>query len=119
MCEPMMSEPDGLGPLEMGIAWQHGIDVLAGAFEQDTAKGEQTTLSRERDVAEKERQVGGDLIISGAAGVELAGDGTEVRPQPGLDVHVDVFERWIEGKAALLDLARNLIEPCHERVGLI
>ena len=108
--EPVVREADGLGPLQMGVAGEHRLDVLSRPLEQDTPQLEQPALGRERDVAQKQREVGRDLVVPGPAGVELAGDGTQVGAQPGLDVHVDVFEGWIEGEAAVLDLARDPLE---------
>ena len=56
-------------------------------------------------VADPEPQVGRDLVVAAAAGVELAADIAEAVDQRPLDVHVDVFQLLAELELAGGDLA--------------
>ena len=56
-------------------------------------------------VADPEPQVGRNLVVAAAAGVELAADVADPLDQRPLDVHVDVFQLLAELEAAGGDLA--------------
>ena len=59
------------------------------------------------DVAQIEPLVERDLIVAGAARVELAAHRPRQLDEPALDVHVDVFELPPEREAAALDLGAD------------
>ncbi len=119
MGEPVVGEADGLGALEVGVAGEDRVDVLPGALEQDGAQRCEAALGREAGVPEKEGEVGRDLVVAGAAGVELArGLGPDEGPQPGLDVHVDVFEGRVEGEASAFDLGFDEVESAQQLAGI-
>ena len=56
-------------------------------------------------VADPEPQVGRDLVVAAAAGVELAADVADAVDERPLDVHVDVFQLLAELEAAGGDFA--------------
>ena len=64
-------------------------------------------------VADPQPQVGRDLVVAAAGGVQLAADVAEPVDQRPLDVHVDVFQLDVELEASLLnflaDLAQRLL----------
>ena len=47
-------------------------------------------------IADEQLQIGGDLVVAAAAGVQLAADVAQPLDQGRLDVHVDVFELGAE-----------------------
>ena len=55
-------------------------------------------------VADIETEIGRDLVVARARGVQPAGGGADQLGQPALDIHMDVFERALEVEAALADL---------------
>ena len=61
-------------------------------------------------VADPEPQVGGDLVVAAAAGVELAADVADAVDERPLDVHVDVFELVAEREVAGGDFLMDLLQ---------
>ena len=55
-------------------------------------------------VAHPQAEVGGDLVVAAACGVQAAAGLADAIGEAGLDVHVNVFERGVEREAAGLDL---------------
>ena len=51
--------------------------------------------------------------------MEAAGGRADQRGEPGLDVHVDVFERAVEGEAAGLDLGLHPLQAVRDRVRVL
>ena len=60
-------------------------------------------------VADPEPQVGRDLVVAAAAGVELAADVADAVDQRPLDVHVDVFQVLAEVEPAGGDFLADLL----------
>lgn len=56
------------------------------------------------DVTDIETEVGRDLVVARARGMQAAGGGTDQLGQAALDVHMDIFERALEREVALADL---------------
>ena len=57
------------------------------------------------------RHVGGDLVVAGAAGVELAGQRPDLLAEQPLDRHVDVLVGALEGKPCSDMRARTRSRP--------
>ena len=57
------------------------------------------------------RNVGGDLVVARAAGVELAGQRPDLLAEQALDRHVDVLVGLLEFEAALADPGPDPVEP--------
>ena len=70
-------------------------------------------------VADPEPEVGRDLVVAAAAGVELAADVADPLDERPLDVHVDVFELVAELESAAGDLVVDLLEAGHDLVSLV
>ena len=70
-------------------------------------------------VANPEPQVGRDLVVAAAAGVELAADVADAVDQGPLDVHVDVFQLLAELEAAGGDFVADLLEASDDLVPLV
>ena len=60
--------------------------------------------------ANEHGDVGGDLVVARAGGVQATADGPDDLGQPPLDRHVDVLVGGIERKRAVGELGANLIE---------
>ena len=54
-------------------------------------------------VADIEAEIGRDLVVAGARGVEPPGGRADQFGQPAFDVHMDVFERTLEVEGAFAD----------------
>ncbi len=63
-------------------------------------------------------QVGRNLVIAAAAGVNLAADIAQAVDQRPLDVHVDVFELSAKLEVSLLNLVADLAECLHNLLAL-
>ena len=70
-------------------------------------------------VADPEPQVGRDLVVAAAAGVELAADVADAVDQRPLDVHVDVFQLVAEREVAGGDLLADLLQAGDDLVPLV
>ncbi len=70
-------------------------------------------------VADPQPQVGRNLVVAAAAGVELAAHVADPLDQRPLDVHVNVFELLAEGEFAGGDLVENLFQAGHDLVPLV
>ena len=70
-------------------------------------------------VAHPQLDVGDDLVVAAAAGVQLAADVAEPLDQGPLDVRVDVFELDGERELAALDLAGDGVEGGDDLLGLV
>ena len=97
--EPVVGEPHRLRALQMCVARQHRVEVLARARREHPAQLEQAALRGGAGVAQVEREIRRDLIVAAAPGVQAAGRGPDLLAQPRLDVHVDVFEGGVDRKA--------------------
>ena len=64
-------------------------------------------------VADPELQVGDDLVVSAAGGVQLAADVADAVDQRGLDVHVNIFAFDGEREASLGDLGPDFQQALH------
>ncbi len=61
-------------------------------------------------VADPQPQVGRNLVVAAAGGVQLAADVAQAVDQCPLDVHVDVFQLDAELEAALLNFLANVAQ---------
>ena len=114
----MVPERHRLRRLQMGEARHHGIRVLLGALEQGRLQVPQQTVGAIERVAHPKAQVGRDLVVARARGVQLAAGIADQLGEPRLDVHMDVLERGAERELARLDLALDALEAGDDRVAL-
>ena len=115
----MVTERHRLARLEMGEAGHDGVGMLVGA-------GDQRILERvdpgERLVdraAHPQLEVGRDLVVARAGGVEAARDRPDQLGQAVLDVHVDVFERGVLDQLAVGDLGGDLLQSGVDGAGVL
>lgn len=116
--EEVVAEGDGLRGLQVREAGHDGSGIGFRSFKQGFAKAHQFCVETIDCPAQPEADIGGDLVVSGAAGVQLlAGIPNKLR-EPRLDVHVDVFARDRPGKFVAFDFARDHFQAAEDRVAL-
>ena len=93
-----------------------------GARRASSERGAQRGDPRQRGLrvgAREQHEVGGDLVVARARGVELAADRADQVGQPPLDRHVDVDVVGRERERPALELDRDLVEPAQQGVALV
>ena len=98
-----MRREHGLGALQVRVAGQDDVEVAVAAVDEGLLQVEQSRVDAVEGVADPEPQIGGDLIVAAAAGVQLAADIAQALDERLLDVHVDVFELGLERKFSRFD----------------
>ena len=114
-----MAEVDRLGALQVRVAGQRPVEVLLRAREHDA---HQLRDRRARDggaLAREHREVGHDLVVARAGGVELAADRPGELGQAPLDRHVDVLVVRVERKAPVAQLELDGVEAGQQRVAIL
>ena len=106
----MVGEAHRLRALQVGVAREQRVEVLARALDEDALEPGEPALGRGGRVAQVEREVRRDLVVAAAPGVEAAGDGPDQLPEPRLDVHVHVLEARVERERPRLDLRADALE---------
>ena len=115
--EHVMREEHRLGALEVRVAGHDGVGVLLGEVDQRGLQRDEVDGGASRRLDDVEAEVGSDLVVAGAGGVELAGERADLLCEAGLDVHVDVFELRLEDECAVLELVEDLVEAPFDLAG--
>ena len=118
--EQVVRESNGLRALQVRVAGNERVDVRAGLDDERPPQpidGVDEALGRGDRV---QPQIGRDLIVATAPGVEPAAGVADLVDEPRLDVHVDVLERLVPGQLAGREPSLDAAEPVHDRacVGL-
>ena len=110
----MVAEGHRLRDLQVGEARHHQRCVPLGLREQGLDEAHEQRIDGVDLGAQPEAQVGGDLVVARAPGMQALARIADQRGQAPLDVevHVLVVERPLE--AARLDLAAHLREAAHD-----
>ena len=106
----MVAEVDRLRALQVGVARHRPVAVLVGEAEQALHRrpGE---LDRAQGVRlHDHRHVCGDLVVAGAARVELARERPDLLAEQALDRHVDVLVGLVELEAVLPHPGPNALQ---------
>ena len=114
-----MAERHRLRDLQMGKAGHDAARMFFGARQQrrlDRAKARVDPLARG---ARPQAEIGRDLIVARARGVEASGGFTDQFLEPRFDGHVDVFEREVDGDAIGGKFIRDLRQPTVDDDGVI
>ena len=107
--QKMMTESHRLGRLQVRIA-RHDRGCLGlGLADQRRLKVPHLRVQGIDGAAQPEPEVGCHLVVAAARRVQTARRRADQLGQPGLDVHVDVFEGGGEGEGPALDLLKNLL----------
>src|SRR5215831_9180961 len=113
-----MGRQDRLRSLQVRVAGQDQVAVALRRRYQRRLQVLQEAVEPVDGAAHPELDVGDDLVIAAAAGVELAADIAEALDQGALDMGVNVLQLHREGKLATLDLGGNLRESRHNLADL-
>ena len=114
----MMCQQHRLGALQMGVAGHREVGVRGRRLGQGIGQTEHAAHKSEESPLRPEPQVGRDLIVAGATGMEFAGDRADHLAQPPLDASVDVLIDDGEREIAVVDFGENLPESALERRGV-
>ncbi len=88
----MVAEGDRLRRLQMGKAGHDGIGLTLRQVQQAALKPGKFGGDMVDFVTQPEADVGGHLVVAGAAGVKFFPGGAYVAGKGGLDIHMHVFE---------------------------
>ena len=118
--QEMMAEGDRLRALEMGEARHHRAGIGQRLRRERGLQAGKGGVDPVDGIADPEPEIGRDLIVARAGGVQAAGGRADQFGQAGLDVEVDVFERARECELARLDLDQHVAQPLGDgpRIGL-
>jgi hypothetical protein len=114
----VVAEGDGLGGLQVGEARHRVCRVGGGAGGQRGHQVGELGIDPVDRVAHPEAEVGGHLVVAAAPGGQAPAGVADAFGEPGLDVHVDVFEGFAEREGPGLDLGGDLGEAGLD-VGLV
>ena len=94
----------------------------AGVFFRARDKGElevaQLSVEMVDRVADIKLEVGRDLVIPRAGGVQSAGRRADQVGKPRFHIHVDVFEVATKLEPSAFDLGQHGIETCDDFIGV-
>ena len=103
--QQVVGQEHGLGRLDVGRAGKDRAPVTLGQPDQGALERDQAGVEVVDRTPRPEAEVRGDLVVARSAGVELAGDRTDLLGQRRLEVEVDVLEGGIPGDRAGRDVA--------------
>ena len=109
--EHVVAEGDRLCRLQMGEAGHRVRRVFGGAVGEHAHDVGDLAVDAVDGVAHPEAEVGGDLVVAAAAGVQAFAGLADTIGEARLDVHVNVFEIGGEAEAARLDLVGDVFKP--------
>ena len=70
-------------------------------------------------VTSPQPKIGRDLVVSAARGVEFAADVPQAINQRLLDIHVNIFQRWLPGELTGIDFGQDFIEAVDDLFRLL
>ena len=118
--EQVVTERDRLGALQVGVAGQPGAAVLATPARRIRRRQADQQLARDlRAIGDEHREVGRDLVVARAPGVDLAADPADDLGQAALDRHVDVLVGRLERELARLELGLDPVEAAEQLAELV
>ena len=87
-----MCDKNGLGALQVRVAGHDRLGVGLGLQEKSVLKRAKPRYDVVDGFPQKEAYVEGYLVVTGTCGVKPSCRLADERGQPGLDVHVNVFQ---------------------------
>ncbi len=105
--QPIVRRQHRLCPLQMGVARQDHVAVGGASADERLLDLDQTADDFVDRVAAPKPQVGRDLVVAAAGGMEFPADVADPVNQCPLDMQVNVFQLGLELKLPLLNLLAN------------
>ena len=102
--EQMMAERHRLRRLQMGEARHHGRRMFERLLRQRALIGGERGVDPVDRVAHPQPEVGRDLIVARARGMQAPGGRPDQFPEPAFDIHMNVLQRALELELAGFDL---------------
>ena len=119
VAEQPVAPAGGLGGLEMGIARHEESDFGCGALYGDADEGAQLLLRGFELFSQPEPEVGRDLIVAAAAGVQFSGYGADQFGQAAFVGGVDVLVAGLNFKLTGAPFSGNKLEAGDDLFGLL
>jgi len=92
------------------VARQHEVALALRRIQERGLQFVQAPVGGVEGVADPELDVGNDLIVTAAAGVQLAAYVAEALDEGALDVRVDVFQLDVEREFAAINLRGDVVQ---------
>jgi hypothetical protein len=102
-----------LRPLAVGVAGKDRVDAVFRLRQQRAAEPREVGVELIDGVERPEPQIGGNLVVARAAGVQLAGHGAHFFIEQALDERVHVFVGGTSGRT-ISETIGDAIEPLLE-----
>jgi len=117
--QQVVTEENGLRPLEVGVTGDQGPAIARNAVEQDPDELAQGLLDFGQPPFEPQAYVGGDLIVARSRGVQPPPGITHQLDEARLHRHVDVlvFRSGLPGASG--QFFPDLLEPARERLAVL
>ncbi len=112
--QEVMGQEHRLRPLQVGVPGQVDVGGLAGTLGQDVLEGHHLADQADQGTPAPQAQVGGDLVVAAAPGVELGADFAGQLGDPALDGRVDVLVARLEDEDAGGDLLLDQVQGVQE-----
>ena len=117
--QPVLGGLDRLRSLQVGVGRQDHSGVGLAAGDERPLQLQQQAVDRVDAVSDVELEVGGNLVVAAAGGVQLAAHVTQSFDQRRLDVHVHIFQLGAEREFSACDLLEDPVEFGDDRVSLV
>ena len=114
-----MAEEQRLSLLQVGVTGHQHVQVSLSLVDYGRLQPGQRLVQRVHLGQHEQAQVGGDLVVARATGVQLAGHRADQFGQAPLDCRVDVFVAGLEGKGTGLKLDPYLLQAGDQLVALL
>ena len=116
--EQVVGQQHRLGPLQVRVARHRRLAVPLGLRDERALHLDEARVHVVEDLSEIQALIQRDLVVAGAAGVELAAHRPHDLDEAPLHVHVDVLELAPERERAALQLPANPVEPRQQALQL-
>ena len=110
----MMAERDGLRGLQVRKARHHHVGARERALGERPLQVGDLAVERVDGVAHPELEIGRDLVVARARGVQAPGRRADQRAEPAFDVHVHVLEGARKFEFAGLDFAFDFVQTLRD-----
>ena len=109
--EQVVGEEHGLCRLDVRHAGQDRVALAIGETHQSPLHLHDRAIKAVQRSAQPQADIRGDLVVAGAAGVDLAGDRPDPLAEGNLQVHVDVLEARVPDERAGLHVGLEALQP--------